>query len=138
MRPAPFLSTQVRSRVVNYSKDQSGFSARQSVLTRRYDPLDCGGADAKISRSDSTWETDSREWGLHVTAIRLQDIDVPDELKKIMSRRAGAEREKRATITKAEGDKLAAENRAAAATIMARSAGARQLQNSSLPLKASR
>jgi len=55
-----------------------------------------------------------------------------------MSRQAGAEREKRATITKAEGDKLAAENRAAAATIMARSAGARQLQNSSLPLKASR
>ena len=63
-------------------------------------------------------EADSREWGLHVTAIRLQDIDMPEELKKIMSRQAGAEREKRATITKAEGDKLAAENLAAAAAIM--------------------
>ena len=73
-------------------------------------------------------ETDSREWGLHVTGIRLQDIDMPDELKEIMSRQAGAEREKRATITKAEGDKLAAENLAAAATIMSASPGAMQLR----------
>ena len=73
-------------------------------------------------------ETDSREWGLHVTGIRLQDIDMPEELKRIMSRQAGAEREKRATITKAEGDKLAAENLAAAADIMGRSAGAMQLR----------
>jgi regulator of protease activity HflC (stomatin/prohibitin superfamily) len=73
-------------------------------------------------------ESDSREWGLHVTSIRLQDIDMPEELKKIMSRQAGAEREKRATITKAEGDKLAAENLAAAAATMGRSPGAMQLR----------
>jgi regulator of protease activity HflC (stomatin/prohibitin superfamily) len=73
-------------------------------------------------------ETESREWGLHVTGIRLQDIDMPEELKRIMSRQAGAEREKRATITKAEGDKLAAENLAAAATIMSASRGAMQLR----------
>jgi len=73
-------------------------------------------------------EADSRDWGLHVTSIRLQDIDMPEELKKIMSRQAGAEREKRATITKAEGDKLAAENLAAAAATMGRSPGAMQLR----------
>ena len=73
-------------------------------------------------------EADSREWGLHVTSIRLQDVDMPEELKKIMLRQAGAEREKRATITKAEGDKLAAENLAAAATIMGGSPGAMQLR----------
>ena len=32
---------------------------------------------------------------------------MPEELKKMMSRQASAEREKRATITKAEGDKEA-------------------------------
>lgn len=73
-------------------------------------------------------EIDSKDWGLHVTGIRLQDIDMPEELKKIMSRQAGAEREKRATITKAEGDKLAAENLAAAAAIMSASPGAMQLR----------
>lgn len=70
----------------------------------------------------------AQEWGLEVAAIRLQQIDMPEELKKIMSRQAAAEREKRATITKAEGDRLAAENLAAAAATMAASPGAMQLR----------
>lgn len=73
-------------------------------------------------------EKDSRDWGLHVTGIRLMDIDMPEDLKRIMSRQAGAEREKRATITKAEGDRLAAENLAAAAATMLASPGAMQLR----------
>ena len=73
-------------------------------------------------------EKDSKEWGLEVTGIRLQDIDMPEDLTRIMSRQASAEREKRATITKAEGDKLAAENLAAAASTMAKSPGAMQLR----------
>ena len=73
-------------------------------------------------------ENDSREWGLHVTGIRLMDIDMPEDLKRIMLRQAGAEREKRATITKAEGDRLAAENLAAAAATMLASPGAMQLR----------
>ena len=59
-----------------------------------------------------------KDWGLHVDSIRLQDIELPEDLKRVMSRQASAEREKRATITKAEGDKLAAVNLAAAANIM--------------------
>ncbi len=73
-------------------------------------------------------EKDSREWGLEVTGIRLMDIDMPEDLKRIMSRQAAAEREKRATITKAEGDKLAAENLASAAATMRASPGAMQLR----------
>jgi regulator of protease activity HflC (stomatin/prohibitin superfamily) len=71
---------------------------------------------------------DSAEWGLEVTGIRLMDIDMPEDLKRIMSRQAGAEREKRATITKAEGDRMAAENLAAAAATMLASPGAMQLR----------
>jgi regulator of protease activity HflC (stomatin/prohibitin superfamily) len=73
-------------------------------------------------------EKQAQEWGLEVTGIRLQDIGMPEDLKKIMSRQAAAEREKRATITKAEGDRLAAENLAAAAATMATSPGAMQLR----------
>ena len=46
----------------------------------------------------------------------------------MMSRQASAEREKRATITKAEGDKLAAMNLADAARTMFVSPGAMQLR----------
>ncbi len=77
---------------------------------------------------ETTVENDSKEWGLHVTGIRLMDIDMPEDLKRIMLRQAGAEREKRATITKAEGDRLAAENLAAAAATMLASPGAMQLR----------
>lgn len=73
-------------------------------------------------------EKDTKGWGLNVTALRIMDIDMPEELKKMMSRQASAEREKRATITKAEGDRDAAVNLAAAAHTMAESPGAMQLR----------
>jgi regulator of protease activity HflC (stomatin/prohibitin superfamily) len=67
-------------------------------------------------------------WGIHVDSIRLLDIEMPEELKRMMSRQASAEREKRATITKAEGDKIAAINLSAAAETMIKSPGAMQLR----------
>jgi regulator of protease activity HflC (stomatin/prohibitin superfamily) len=73
-------------------------------------------------------EKDTRAWGLEVVGIRMEDIDMPEDLKKMMSRQASAEREKRATITKAEGDKDAAVNLASAAKTMAESPGAMQLR----------
>ena len=71
-------------------------------------------------------ETD--QWGLDIQTIKLQDVEVPDDLKRIMSRQAAAEREKRAVIIKSEGDRDAAKNLAAAATVMAESKGAMQLR----------
>ena len=73
-------------------------------------------------------EKDTKGWGLEVTGVRIQDIDMPEDLKKMMSRQASAEREKRATITKAEGDRDAAVNLALAAKTMAESPGAMQLR----------
>lgn len=73
-------------------------------------------------------ESRATAWGIHVDSIRLLDIDMPEDLKKMMSRQASAEREKRATITKAEGDREAALNLAAAAKTMAESPGAMQLR----------
>ncbi|MFH1173732.1 MAG: slipin family protein [archaeon] len=71
-------------------------------------------------------ETD--QWGLDVQVIKLQDIEVPNDLKTIMSRQAGAEREKRANIIKSEGDLAASKNLSAAAGIMAKNKGAMQLR----------
>lgn len=73
-------------------------------------------------------ERESSNWGLRVSSIKIMDIEMPEDLKKMMSRQASAEREKRATITKAEGDKLAAFNLAAAAETMTKSPGAMQLR----------
>ncbi|MFA5106283.1 MAG: SPFH domain-containing protein [Candidatus Micrarchaeia archaeon] len=67
-------------------------------------------------------------WGLNVTSMKLQDVEVPDDLKRLMSRQAAAEREKRATVIKSEGDREAAANLAKAAEIMGKSPGALQLR----------
>ncbi len=73
-------------------------------------------------------ERESLQWGLDITAIKMQDIEMPEDLKRIMSRQASAEREKRANITKSEGDKLAAKNLSDAARIMNETSGAMQLR----------
>jgi len=73
-------------------------------------------------------DAQSKAWGLHVDAIKLEDLDVPEELKKMMSRQASSEREKRATIIKADGDRQAATALAEAAATMAQSPGAMQLR----------
>ncbi len=79
-------------------------------------------------RVEQMVEQEIAGWGLDVAAIRIQDIELPEDLKRVMARQASAEREKRATITKAAGDREAAENLSAAATMMAKSPGALQLR----------
>lgn len=79
-------------------------------------------------RIESMVSTEIDGWGLDVAAIRIQDIELPEDLKRVMARQASAEREKRATITKAEGDRDAAQNLADAARTMALSPGALQLR----------
>jgi regulator of protease activity HflC (stomatin/prohibitin superfamily) len=81
--------------------------------------------EAEIARNV---EEASKRWGMHVEAIKLEDIDVPEELKKMMSRQASSEREKRATIIKADGDRQAAAALAEAAATMSASPGAMQLR----------
>jgi regulator of protease activity HflC (stomatin/prohibitin superfamily) len=70
----------------------------------------------------------TKEWGLDVTDIKLQDVEVPEDLQRMMSRQASAEREKRATIIKAEGDKMASQNLADAAKVMTSTPGGMQLR----------
>lgn len=50
------------------------------------------------------------DWGVDVTSIKLQDIAVPDNMKRVMAKQAEAERERRATIIRAEGELTASEN----------------------------
>lgn len=55
-------------------------------------------------------DAETVDWGVDVTGIRLQDIAVPDNMKRVMAKQAEAERERRATIIRAEGELTASEN----------------------------
>ena len=72
-------------------------------------------------------ETD--EWGIDITAIKIQDIELPVDMKRAMARQAEAEREKRATIIKSEGEVVASKNLAQAAITLAKAPGALHLRS---------
>jgi regulator of protease activity HflC (stomatin/prohibitin superfamily) len=55
-------------------------------------------------------DAETAEWGLDVTSIKLQDVAVPDNMKRVMAKQAEAERERRATIIRAQGELTASEN----------------------------
>ena len=67
-------------------------------------------------------------WGIDVTAIELQDIELPENLKRVMAKQAEAEREKRAVIINAEGEVVAAANIAKAAKTLYGTPGALHLR----------
>lgn len=54
-------------------------------------------------------------WGLDVSAIKIQDIELPADMKRVMAKQAESERERRAVIIRSEGEYAAAEKLAQAA-----------------------
>lgn len=71
----------------------------------------------------------TEQWGVYVTTVELKDIQLPDSMQRAMAREAEAEREKRAKIIAAEGEKLSAAALGDAADIMAEHPIALQLRN---------
>ncbi len=51
---------------------------------------------------------DAADWGLTLKSVEIQDISPSPTMQKSMEMQAAAERERKATVTKAEGDKQAA------------------------------
>ncbi len=67
-------------------------------------------------------------WGIKVTAVEIKDVELPDEMRRVMAMQAEAERERRAKIIRADGELQAAKKLKEAAEIMAESRGAMALR----------
>ena len=63
------------------------------------------------------------KWGIDIESVRLQNIELPVDMKRAMAKQAEAERERRAAIISAEGEKSAAAAVAEAASMLARTPG---------------
>ena len=55
-------------------------------------------------------DEETNAWGINVTAIKIQDIELPADMKRAMAKQAEAERGRRAVIITAEGEMTASEN----------------------------
>jgi regulator of protease activity HflC (stomatin/prohibitin superfamily) len=68
------------------------------------------------------------EWGVDIESIKIQELELPAEMKRAMAKQAEAERERRAVIINSEGELSASENLRQAAENLARGHGALQLR----------
>ena len=70
----------------------------------------------KLSKDiKDTVDLATKSWGVDVSDIKIQDIELPADMKRIMAKQAESERERRATIIRSEGEFAAAEKLAQAA-----------------------
>jgi regulator of protease activity HflC (stomatin/prohibitin superfamily) len=60
----------------------------------------------------------TKSWGIHVTDIKIQDIELPADMKRVMAKQAESERERRAIIIRSQGEYQASERLAEAAKVL--------------------
>ncbi len=73
-------------------------------------------------------EQTEEPWGVRATLVEVKDVLLPEAMQRAMARQAEAEREKRAKVIHAEGERLAAETLTEAAGIMQQQPAALQLR----------
>lgn len=62
-------------------------------------------------------------WGIDVSYIKMQDIELPADMKRVMAKQAEAERTRRAIIIQAEGEFTAAHKLSQAAEVLSGKSG---------------
>ena len=100
-------------------RDVVGNMELDSVLTER---------DKIASSIRELVDQVTNEWGIDIKSIKIQEIELPAEMKRAMAKQAEAEREKRAAIIASEGELASAKNLAEAASTMSSQPGAMQLR----------
>jgi regulator of protease activity HflC (stomatin/prohibitin superfamily) len=93
-------------------RDVIGNSELDTVLTER---------ESVAEQIEKIVDTETDEWGISIESIKIQEIELPAEMKRAIAKQAEAEREKRAVIINAEGEQMAAEKLKQAAVILSQS-----------------
>ena len=73
-------------------------------------------------------EQSEEPWGVRATLVEIKDVLLPEPMQRAMARQAEAEREKRAKVIHADGERQAADTLAAAAQIIQTQPAALQLR----------
>lgn len=68
-------------------------------------------------------DSQTDKWGIDVENVKLQNIELPTDMKRAMAKQAEAERERRAAVISAEGEKAAAQAVSEAAKLLASTSG---------------
>jgi len=109
--------------VLNYTqgalRDVIGNMELDEVLTQR---------ERISSEIRRVVDEETREWGIEISQIKIQQIELPENMKRAMAVQAEKEREKRASIIASEGELEASKNIAEAGRILSETPSAIQLR----------
>lgn len=95
-------------------RDVIGNADLDDVLTKR---------DEMSKHIKEIVDTQTDQWGIDVEAVKIQNIELGQDMKRAMAKQAEAERERRAVIITAEGEKAAAQAVADAAKLLSSTPG---------------
>lgn len=106
--------------VLNYRKatiEIAQTTLRSVIGQRSLDEL-LSDRDAVASALQALVDEATDAWGVKVSRVEIKDLEIPDGLKRAMAKEAEAERERRAMVIRAQGEKEAATQLAEAAKIL--------------------
>ena len=82
-----------------------------------------GKRDEVSSQIKTIVDTQTEKWGIDIESVKIQNIELPQDMKRAMAKQAEAERARRAVIITAEGEKAAAQAVSDAAAILTKTPG---------------
>ncbi len=116
---------------VNYTYATSQFAQaalRDVAGTAELDEL-LSNRESMSEKIKEIVDSETAVWGIDVENVKIQNIELPQDMKRAMAKQAEAERERRAKIIAAEGEQMSAEKLGEAADIIAAHPVALQLRN---------
>lgn len=82
-----------------------------------------GKRDEVSQKIEEIVDVETEKWGIDVENVKIQNIELPQDMKRAMAKQAEAERERRAVVISADGERQAAKGIADAAETLAKAAG---------------
>jgi len=111
------------------------FAVRQYTQAALRDVIGNAELDAVLTEREEIAESikkivdsETSDWGVDLESIKIQEIELPAEMKRAMAKQAEAERERRAMIIASQGELAASENLMLAADNLSRHPGALHLR----------
>jgi len=95
-------------------RDVTGNSDMDELLSKR---------EEMSERIKEIVDSETDKWGIDVENVKIQNIELSQDMKRAMAKQAEAERERRAVIITAEGEKAAAQSVADAAAMLSKIPG---------------
>lgn len=111
--------SQISAKAQTSLRDVIGSITLEEVLAKR--------AEVALKIKEIVDEA-AANWGVDILAVEIQNIEIPTDMKRAMAQQAEADRDKKARLIKAEGEKEASLKLAEAAKILTQVKGGLELR----------